>query len=454
MSAKRIGAKRRPAEMDEVAAGESPVRQQMLELPIRVVDSRGKPVASARVSPWALRSSQGHGWWGNNDKTAGVGPEDVDTDAAGNATVHYPYYRNVQERIRTISVSLHVDHPEFAFLDHVHIDVPLESPGSYAVELADGATVEIRPLLDGKPADLEGIFALWSDGRSYQPRHAPEKLAGGVLRIPAMPAGSQSVLVVKLDAERATHFSRITDFQLTPGKSKNIDIPLQPSVPVRGVLSDNVPRPVREGRVKVETLAPAGAAQDRVSWCTWAAVHADTSFTINGWPADEPMQLIALCDGYIATSGITPAFVQNPFDPGRDPFNRPQVFQVGDNEPVEVAMTPLARCIVTAVDENDVPVAGVTVVSWPNVCWWNSGSQIYCELLVRGERLLRQRDYMSTIDDAYADPFEATTDAQGKATLQLPVGNQRLAVSSDLYELPVFLGRRNVEEKLPAGKPR
>ncbi len=46
-------------------------RQQMLELPVRVVDSDGKPVSGARVTPWALRSSQGHGWWKDKDKGAG-----------------------------------------------------------------------------------------------------------------------------------------------------------------------------------------------------------------------------------------------------------------------------------------------------------------------------------------------------------------------------------------------
>ncbi len=114
--------------------------------------------------------------------------------------IHYPFYRNVQEQIRTTAVSLNVDHPEFAYLDAVHIDVPLETPAAHTIELADGAAVEIRPFVDGEPAELEGPV-LWSDGRSYQPR-TPAKLAGGVLRIPAMPPGDQSVLVVKLDGER------------------------------------------------------------------------------------------------------------------------------------------------------------------------------------------------------------------------------------------------------------
>ena len=150
-------------------------------------------------------------------------------------------------------------------------------------------------------------------------------------------------------------------------------------------------------------------------------IRPDGTFTID-WPAEEPVQLIALCDGYIATSGLPPDFLQNPPDPKeviRDPFNRPQVFAPRNNGRITVAMSPLVRCVATAVDEDNKPVLGVTVVSWPNVGWWNGGSQIYCHPLVRGERLLRERDYEKATDEAFPQPFEATTDAQGEGNTPL-----------------------------------
>ena len=66
--------------------------------------------------------------------------------------------------------------------------------------------------------------------------------------------------------------------------------------------------------------------------------------------------------------------------------------------------------------------------------------------------MLRKRDYHDTIEEAHPQPFKAETDAQGKVTLELPAGNQRLAVWSDVYELPVFLGRRDVKLKLTRGE--
>ena len=115
-------------------------------------------------------------------------------------------------------------------------------------------------------------------------------------------------------------------------------------------------------------------------------------------------------------------------------------------------MTPLVRCIATAVEENGKPIRGVTVTSCPNVCWWNSGSQIYCYPLVRGERLVRRRSYGDTIDEAFPQPFSGETNIHGTLALELPAGVELLAVSSDSYELPVFLGRRYVQFKLTHGE--
>jgi hypothetical protein len=426
--------------------------QQMLELKMRVIDEDGQPVAQAKITPWALRSSQGHGWWREKDEGVGVGPKSVLTGPDGSAVVIYPYYRDVEERIRATSVSLHVDHPKFAYVDALHVDVPLESGNPYEVKLMAGVPVEIRPLVDGKLTNLDDVYAIWSDGRSWVPGAAPEKTPDDTLRIPAMPAGDNSLLLVKLEGDRATHFSKITDFKLSVGEKPRIDVAMHPAVRIEGVLSDNVPRPVRNGRIKIWTLAPTAESWNRVQWFSSVPVRPDGTFSIDGWPAEEPLQLIALCGGYNATSGKAPAVVKNPRDPATDPFTRPQVFEPAENERIEVAMESLVRCVVTAVDEDDKPVAGVKVESWPNVGWWNGGSQIYCHEMARGERLLRERDYQLAVDHAFPYPYEGASDADGKVTLELPAGNEDLAVESNVYELPVFLGRRTVDIKLVRGE--
>jgi hypothetical protein len=445
-----------PPALDPVRAAIADAAEKLqaaLELPVRVVDSSGQPIAGAIVTPWALRSSQGHGLWNKGDKRAQLDPQEVVSDAAGAATVRYPRYRHLEEGIRTISVSLQVDHPQFAYLGAEHIEVPLEADGPHVIKLAAGVPLEIRPTIDGAAADLDNLHVLWSDGRSWRQGAAHLQLADGVVRIPAMPPGQNSVLLVKLVGERASHFSKITDVDLVPGETPRIEIPLRPSLRIEGKLSDNVPRPVRGGRLKTLTLAPKAEPHERVSWFSWAPIQADGTFVIDGWPTEEPLQVIALCDGYHATSGLAPDCVKNPRPPEKDPFHRPQVFDVESGEQIEVAMTPLIRCPVKVVDEDDKPVAGVTVLSGPNVGWWNWGSQIYCDPLVRSERLLRNRDYESAADEIYPKPFRAETDAHGAAALELLAGRETLGISSEVYELPVFLGQREMKIKLTKGEP-
>ncbi len=84
--------------------------------------------------------------------------------------------------------------------------------------------------MDGKPTSLDDLFAIWSDGRSSKPDVAPEKMSDGTLKFRGLSPGKNSVILAKLDGERVTHFSKITDFELKVGEAKSIDVPLEPSV--------------------------------------------------------------------------------------------------------------------------------------------------------------------------------------------------------------------------------
>ena len=106
--------------------------------PVVAVDADGEPVACAKVTPWGLRSSQGHGLWLADDKRSGVGPQDAATDDSGVAVVRYPVIRSLKEQVKTNGVSVFVDHPDFARSGDVHVDVPLETMGSHEVRLARG----------------------------------------------------------------------------------------------------------------------------------------------------------------------------------------------------------------------------------------------------------------------------------------------------------------------------
>lgn len=425
--------------------------QPMLSIPIRIVDPEGKPLPKAVVVPWALRCSQGHGRWQPDGFGSGK-PPTLTTDEQGAVEVPFPKYAIADEKVLTTEVTLSIDHPDFSYEPYEFIDIPRKETGPHTIKLKPGAKVEIRPVDEaGKPASLTGLHAIWSDSRSWQPGADATPTADGLLRILPMPIGKGQVLLVRLDGERATHMSRIVDLVLTPGDVTHTDIELLPVRRTLGRISDVVPRPVKNGRVKLETLSKKNS-DNNVTWFTWAPIAADGTFAIDDWPSGESMQIIALCDGYMAESGAPPEVEQRK-PTGPDPFHRPQVFSPADQaEGIVLQMRPTARCEVEAVDTSGKPVAGARIGSSPNVCWWNSGSQIYCSPLVRGERVLIKRDYSAAIDEAFRSPYSTKTDKSGKAYLELPPGNEELYAEHDGYELPITRGRRDQRIKLTLGE--
>jgi hypothetical protein len=448
---------------------EESTEQRMISLSVRVVDPEGHPVAGATVIPWALRCSQGHGLW----KPKGLGgsePPKLMTDEKGQVIVPYPFYAVHDERVRTTEVTLSIDHPDFAYVMYEFINVPREDEESYEAKLQRGAAVEIMPLENCKPASREGLHVWWSDGRSWRPDVPLAETDDGALRIPPMPAGTGQVLAVRLEGERATHFSPLLKLDLKDGETVRKQVELRPAVSIKGRLSDNVPRPVKNGRLIARTLADRSSGRDDVNWFTWAPIAEDGTFIIDAWPQDEAIQIIALCDGFIGESG-------NPFELTKhlpkaaealktamrigwgvwrkDAYYRPQIFTAEEaSKGVVLRMEPMIRCKVETVDEHGNPISGVRVASNPNVGWWNGGSQIYGASLVRGERLIIHRDYYAAADDkAFAKPFEAVADDKGRAEFELPVGKHDLWAEHDAYELPVVRGWRTVEDiELVAGQ--
>jgi hypothetical protein len=267
-----------------------------------------------------------------------------------------------------------------------------------------------------------------------------------------MAPGPGSVRLVRIEGEHATHFSSAVRFDLVKNNPPTIDVELRPSVTVRGRIDQGVPRPVEEGRVVVSTIKPTYNDELALDWYSWAPIQPDGTFAIEAWPEDESMQLLALCRGYYAKQGFAPAIVENPRDPATDPYARAQVFESPSENEIAVPMSPTPSCRVTVLNAEGEPVEGVRVVSFPNVGWWNGGSTIYCGTLSRAERFLVARDYMATIDEELPRPFAGVTDATGRATVVTLPGKQELYVSSDDYELPIFIGSRNYDIKTVAGQ--
>jgi hypothetical protein len=67
--------------------------------------------------------------------------------------------------------------------------------------------------------------------------------------------------------------------------------------------------------------------------------------------------------------------------------------------------------------------------------------------------MVRVRDFNDGLDNVFPNPWSASTDEHGQATLELPSGNEILGVKSGAYELPILQGQRAVDVRLSSGKP-
>ena len=409
--------------------------QEVLSFEVLVTDHTGEPVLGAKITPWAIGSAQGHGKW-NEESNGGTAAESATTDSDGKVTIRYPKYSDVIEEVRSTTISIKVEHPDHPSVSDIHIKMPRK--WARTVKLPNGSAIEATVLLDGEPV-VEGIKSLWSGKQETDLQVDAEKKS---IRIPPVANGSNSMLFVRLDGDAITHFSSIEKIDID-GREKVVhrEVNLIPAVSVRGTLSDDVPRPVVNGRVKVQTITnePSG---EEVTWFDWAKVEEDGSFVIDAWPKGEPMQLTALCDGYIASSGDRPPMVSEVRDRSR--HLRAQVFMEPHSSEIEVAMEALSTCRIKVENAFGKKLKNVSAVASPNIRWWNSGSQIYCFPLIGGAEFLKTGEYKMELGEGiHAPPFRGTSDENGIVLVQLPAGKNSLWIGNKRYHLPAKLGSRH-----------
>ncbi len=383
------------------------------------------------------------------------------TDENGTVIIRFPRYAIEAEKLRPQALTCQVKHPDYADSLQNNVEVTDGQINRLAsIKLFPGAQIKIIALANGQPLPAEHLYATWND--------AGERLLvdkSGELKTPRISAGPNLFRFVYLPDKREPLFSEVQELELANGEQLELELEMKPGLTVHGRVAETIPRPVTGGRLvaKVITSYSGYAPEDldgnitlghppTLEWQVWVPINEDGTFTLRGVPSGD-LQVIALCDGYMAASGAAPKFASTQEVSHSTSINRPQVFAIDEsNIHFLLEMVPTAECEITVLGPDQQPVPNVECGFWPNVGWWRGGSQLYCYPLfstkeyVKDPRLFNEKFEKES-------PYSGKTDATGKVVIRgLPAGKSQFVVNHEEFELPIGeLKNRYADVELIAG---
>lgn len=405
-------------------------------LTVRVLDAIGHPVSGIRLHSTALQTAQQDVAW--DTRLHGMPRDDV-TAADGSVQVEYP--AALPEGQLVTAVSCVVRHPAWVASHHrIRVDdnepkVRLERGRRLAVNAVHQTTQ--KPITEHVHAVLSGSTL----------RDTWKQYADGLLVSPTVSFNRTRLRMIWIPDDGPTQFSRlirISESEKSP-RMRFRDVSVAPGTRVKGKLSDDVPRPVTNGYICAVASHHAGIGDRdrRMTWEEWAPIDSDGSFELPSLPADGFVQLIARCDGWVSDMPTSQdlekaGLAQFRGTIGESRYLMPHVFRLGMVERIcEIRMQRTVDCVVQAVSHSGMPLEGVKVSVFPRhqsfsgtVRPLGSGSSHsrYYRLPPEQRQPPLSLDAQRRMLDLgillnWRDPFEQTTDAEGRAVIsQLPPG--------------------------------
>jgi hypothetical protein len=348
---------------------------------VEVVDEDGKPVEGCTLIGMGLRSHQdpstGYGW-----TIKMHGPHAVAvTDAAGQAELPWPRWVVRSQQVTTAKISVMADHPDFCLVGHQDVDVA--EGATTKITLKQGGRLRLHAFRPGEKKPLTDFRAQISG--HYDSLRVWQNVVGGPAgRVsPAMEAGPRLIRLIQPEEDGSLLFSDLLRFESKVGVVEDRLLKLKPAMTVRGQLSENVPRPVRNGfvvAVVADQIDKDEYQAESLEWQTWRPVSEDGTFEVDKLPPSDKVRLLAFCDGYVSRQpekDDLPRHLQR-FAGGPGTFSLPQFFNLvpSDGKRLTVQMEEAATCRLKVVDGNGKPIEGVTAGLSPNVMY-SSGSTIF-----------------------------------------------------------------------------
>lgn len=427
----------------------------------QVVTADGQPIAGATATFTSMGLSDGSSVGGF---PAEILPPVATSDADGKILIDLskfyesPFYEHLKGKMRQglEFITLQVDHPDHPPLSaSVWLSASLYVADTKALDyrkivLPEASTIEIRAhrendknLLGDLYPSLRGVGDNWSE--------TDDVLTLRRLDLTS-PKASRWLRVVHVPEYGQVLFSDLIDLKQYSGNPISIETTLKPGTQITGRLSDEVPRPIKNGRV-IAAVYSGPDSRLNPFWGSLAEISAEGTFELKSLPRDENVQLIALCDGWVSQ---TPTFSE--LELYRDaqgfdisPMTRrssqlsgavyPRLHRAtGDSSETVIPMERTASCEVTVVDDQGHPIPDATVTFRPFQTFFRSGT---FELGTGWDSFALARAHMTTgkapkqFTGVGMRSFEATTNQDGVAVISELAGGMTRAYQGRSFPIAV-----------------
>lgn len=325
----------------------------LLYFNLEIVDESGLPVKGADVMvEQILQSHRGSQSYGTTETM-------VQSDAKGIARVHVP--RIYEENVPTDGAVIVVEHPEYASIHQIVMLDKLKE-----LVLSHGETLKIfaynantsSPIRSGIRPTLGG----------YAPNELDWDWSGdGAIVIRKISPNSRydrGKLSFYLLGEAANGDKLVSDYQNInfPRKTDEpLRLPMHKALSVSGRLSDNVPRPVKNGKVKA--TADSGGGVCGTYQPQNVDINEDGTFTITDLPPGKIL-IWALANGWCSVSTESDGSM-----------GKPQEFILEENGQIYVLpMEETATVELTITDASGAPLPDLLFGSYPNISLEDCGT--------------------------------------------------------------------------------
>jgi hypothetical protein len=265
------------------------------------------------------------------------------------------------------SITLVLSHPDFTTIFPV-VPVGPKNAEPFEIRVSPGISLTLNAV-DVDSKSIVGPFGVLVSG--INPPMRWRSNSAGELKCQAMTPGNRQLMLVQQLDNASRLFSDAITYRFAPSAEESgtlDDIELSPGIAIRGKLSEQVPRPIKNGVViAVHMPLPAGPNWDEnlpsVEFHDSCKINEDGSFGWDSMPRTGKIQLIAMCDGWAGLNSQNGASVYG------------QVFEVDETSlDVELEMQPTFDAKFRIVDENEQPLTGINCNLSPNQTWLLGGS--------------------------------------------------------------------------------